>query len=114
MARSMEKYSQLDQEKRTVLLSLLTQDPSADPSAWQLFWQEVLGDDASADGEDLKTLVLVFDATSSSGLVRYKCKRTILLLEDVIRDFQRRMEKAELDTDAPHFSDEELEELLGP
>jgi hypothetical protein len=35
-------------------------------------------------------------------------------LEDVIRDFQRRMEKAELDTDVPHFSDEELEELLGP
>ena len=60
------------------------------------------------------SLVLVFDATASSGLVRYKCKRTILLLEDVIRDFQRRMEKAELDTDVPHFSDEELEELLGP
>ena len=60
------------------------------------------------------SLVLVFDATASSGLVRYKCKRTILLLEDVIRDFQRRIEKAELDTDAPYFSDEELEELLGP
>ena len=59
------------------------------------------------------SLVLVFDATASSGLVRYKCKRTILLLEDVIRDFQRRMEKTELDMDTPHFSDEELEELLG-
>jgi predicted regulator of Ras-like GTPase activity (Roadblock/LC7/MglB family) len=59
------------------------------------------------------SLVLVFDATASSGLVRYKCKRTILLLEDVIRDFQRRMEKTELDMDTPQFSDEELEELLG-
>ncbi|MGD9272215.1 MAG: helix-turn-helix domain-containing protein, partial [Syntrophobacterales bacterium] len=61
MARCMEKYSQLDQEKRTVLLSLLTQDTSADPSAWQLFWQDVLGDDASADEKDLETLVSVFD-----------------------------------------------------
>jgi AcrR family transcriptional regulator len=57
----MEKYSQLDQEKRTVLLSLLTQDRSADPAAWQLFWQDVLGDDASADEKDLETLVSVFD-----------------------------------------------------
>ena len=57
----MEKYSQLDQEKRTVLLSLLSQDTAADPSAWQLFWQDVLGDDAGAGGEDLETLVSVFD-----------------------------------------------------
>jgi AcrR family transcriptional regulator len=61
MARCMEKYSQLDQEKRTVLLSLLSQDTAADPAAWQLFWQDVLGDDAGAGGEDLETLVLVFD-----------------------------------------------------
>jgi AcrR family transcriptional regulator len=57
----MEKYSQLDQDKRTVLLSLLSQDTAADPSAWQLFWQEVLGDDSGAGGEDLETLVSVFD-----------------------------------------------------
>jgi AcrR family transcriptional regulator len=61
MARCMEKYSQLDQEKRTVLLSLLSQDTAADPADWQLFWQDVLGDDASASGEDLETLVSVFD-----------------------------------------------------
>ncbi len=61
MARCMEKYSQLDQEKRAVLLSLLSQDTAADPAAWQLFWQDVLGDDASAGGEDLETLVSVFD-----------------------------------------------------
>jgi predicted regulator of Ras-like GTPase activity (Roadblock/LC7/MglB family) len=59
------------------------------------------------------SLVLVFDASASSGLVRYKCKRTVLLLEDVIRDFQRRIEKTGSATDAPQFSDEELEELLG-
>jgi predicted regulator of Ras-like GTPase activity (Roadblock/LC7/MglB family) len=59
------------------------------------------------------SLVLVFDATSSSGLVRYKCKRTILLLEDVIHDFQRRMEKSETVSGIPQFSDEEIEELLG-
>jgi hypothetical protein len=38
-ARDMEKYSQLDQDKRAALLSLLSQDAAADPSAWQLFWQ---------------------------------------------------------------------------
>ena len=59
------------------------------------------------------SLVLVFDATASSGLVRYKCKHTILLLEDVIRDFQRRIEKTEPVRDVPQFSDAELEELLG-
>ena len=60
------------------------------------------------------SLVLVFDASASAGLIRYKCKRTTLLLEDVIRDSQRRVEKTEFSTDVPQFSDEELEELLGP
>lgn len=59
------------------------------------------------------SLVLVFDASASSGLVRYKCKRTTLLLEEVIRDFQRRMEESETVSEVPQFSDEELEELLG-
>ncbi len=59
------------------------------------------------------SLVLVFDASASSGLVRYKCKRTTQLLEDVIRDFHRRMEKPEAPASTQFFSDEELEELLG-
>jgi len=59
------------------------------------------------------SLVLVFDATASSGLVRYKCKHTTLLIEDVIRDFQRRIEKTEPASSLPQFSDAELEELLG-
>jgi hypothetical protein len=59
------------------------------------------------------SLVLVFDATASSGLVRYKCKRSTLLLEEVIRDFQRRIERAETVKSLPQFTDEEIEELLG-
>lgn len=57
----MEKYSQLNQKKRTELLSLLSQDAAADPSAWQLFWQDVLGDDVGTGGEDLEILVSIFD-----------------------------------------------------
>jgi predicted regulator of Ras-like GTPase activity (Roadblock/LC7/MglB family) len=59
------------------------------------------------------SLVLVFDATASSGLIRYKCKHTIFLLEEVIRDFQSRMEKTDTSMTLPQFSDEELEKLLG-
>jgi hypothetical protein len=58
------------------------------------------------------SLVLVFDASASSGLVRYKCKHTILLLEDVIRNFQHRIEKTGPIAAPLQFSDEELEELL--
>jgi predicted regulator of Ras-like GTPase activity (Roadblock/LC7/MglB family) len=59
------------------------------------------------------SLVLVFDASASSGLIRYKCKHTILLLENVIKDFQQRIEKKESITAPLQFSDKELEELLG-
>jgi hypothetical protein len=59
------------------------------------------------------SLVLVFNASASSGLVRYKCKHTILLLEEVIRDFQRRVEKTGSIGSPLQFSDEELERLLG-
>jgi predicted regulator of Ras-like GTPase activity (Roadblock/LC7/MglB family) len=59
------------------------------------------------------SLVLVFDASTSLGLVRYKAKRTTALLEEVIRDFQRKSEKSQPILDHPDFSDEELEQLLG-
>jgi predicted regulator of Ras-like GTPase activity (Roadblock/LC7/MglB family) len=59
------------------------------------------------------SLVLVFDASASAGLVRYKCKHTTLLLENVIRDFQKRIEKRGSIAAPPQFSDEELEKLLG-
>jgi len=58
------------------------------------------------------SLVVVFDASMSLGLVRYRCKRTGFLLEDVLRSFQHE-EKPAPPPDHPHFSDEELEELLG-
>ena len=59
------------------------------------------------------SLVLVFDASASTALVGYKCKRTVLLLEDVMRDSRRKTEKTEGFLDTPQFSDEELEQLLG-
>jgi predicted regulator of Ras-like GTPase activity (Roadblock/LC7/MglB family) len=59
------------------------------------------------------SLVLIFDASASSGLIQYKCKHAILSLEKVIRDFQQRIEKREFVEEPPQFSDEELEELLG-
>lgn len=59
------------------------------------------------------SLVLVFDASASSGLVRYKCKHAILLLENIIREFQQRTDKKEPIGSPIEFSDEELEELLG-
>jgi predicted regulator of Ras-like GTPase activity (Roadblock/LC7/MglB family) len=59
------------------------------------------------------SLVVVFDASASMGLVRYRSKRATTLLEDVIRDFQRTVQKAASVSDNPQFSDEELEELLG-
>jgi len=57
------------------------------------------------------SLVLVFDSSVSSGLVRYKCKKTVQLLEEILGDFHRRTEK-----NSPmsilQYTDEELEELL--
>ncbi len=58
------------------------------------------------------SLVVVFDATTSLGLVRYKCKRTGFLLEDVIRSMQQNAEDGSM-PDYPDFSDDELEALLG-
>jgi predicted regulator of Ras-like GTPase activity (Roadblock/LC7/MglB family) len=61
------------------------------------------------------SLVLVFDAAASAGLVRYKSKQTLLLLEDVLRDSRRRMEKTESSPGTLNFSfsDDELENLFG-
>jgi predicted regulator of Ras-like GTPase activity (Roadblock/LC7/MglB family) len=59
------------------------------------------------------SLVLVFHATESLGLVRYKCRRTLFILEDVMREFQGKAEKPAKGTDYPCFSDEDLEQLLG-
>ena len=59
------------------------------------------------------SMILVFDAKASTGLVCYKCRQTLLLLEDVLRDCCRRMKKEESTSEVLEFSDEELEALLG-
>ena len=59
------------------------------------------------------SLVLVFNASASSGLVKYKCKHALQLLEDVIRDARSREELNVSTSRPPLFSDEELESLLG-
>jgi predicted regulator of Ras-like GTPase activity (Roadblock/LC7/MglB family) len=59
------------------------------------------------------SLVVVFDASTSLGLVRYRSKRTTTLLEAVIRDVKRRAEKIQPAQERPNFTDEELEQLLG-
>jgi predicted regulator of Ras-like GTPase activity (Roadblock/LC7/MglB family) len=59
------------------------------------------------------SLVFVFDASTSLGLVRYKSKRIMALLEEVIRDSRRRADRIQPVQEKPDFSDEELEQLLG-
>lgn len=59
------------------------------------------------------SLIIVFDASASLGLVRWKAKRTTALLEDVIHDFQRKRKRDNSASRYPQFSDEEIESLLG-
>jgi AcrR family transcriptional regulator len=88
----MEKYSQLDQDKRAALLSLLSQDAAADHSAWQLFWQDVLGDEAGSGGEDLETLFSVFEeGISQITLANLEAEAVISQwVKEVIRIAKRR------------------------
>jgi AcrR family transcriptional regulator len=92
MVRCMEKHPQLDQDKRAVLLSLLSQDTAADPSAWQRFWQDVLDDDAGAGGEDLEALVSIFDdGISQITAANLEAEAVISLwVKEVIRIAKRR------------------------
>lgn len=58
------------------------------------------------------SLVLVFNASTSMGLVRYKAKKTIILLEEVIQDVLRRTPQKTHSAGNPDFSEEELQKLL--
>jgi predicted regulator of Ras-like GTPase activity (Roadblock/LC7/MglB family) len=58
------------------------------------------------------SLVLVFNAATTLGLVRYKAKKAVILLEEVIQDVLRRSEKDAPAMEKPDFSEEELEKLL--
>ena len=58
------------------------------------------------------SLVLVFNASTTMGLVRYKAKKTIILLEEVIQDVLRKTPASAPNEENPDFSEEELERLL--
>ena len=58
------------------------------------------------------SLVLVFNASTTLGLVRYKAKKTIILLEEVIQDVLRRTPQKIPVAGNPGFSEEELDKLL--
>jgi AcrR family transcriptional regulator len=61
MSSYVGKNSQLDKDKRAELLDLLSQGAAADPSAWQLFWQNTLGEATRGNGKDMETLVSIFE-----------------------------------------------------
>ncbi|MEJ2108319.1 MAG: roadblock/LC7 domain-containing protein [Acidobacteriota bacterium] len=58
------------------------------------------------------SLVLVFNASTTLGLVRYKVKKTVILLEEVIQDILNNSPKNIEAEGNPDFSEEELEKLL--
>ena len=58
------------------------------------------------------SLVLVFNASTTLGLVRYKVKKTVILLEEVIQDILKRSPKNNEAEGNPDFTEEELEKLL--
>jgi predicted regulator of Ras-like GTPase activity (Roadblock/LC7/MglB family) len=58
------------------------------------------------------SLVLVFNSSTTLGLVRYKAKKTIILLEEVIQDVLRQSPQNERLEENPDFTEEELEKLL--
>ncbi|MBN2244064.1 MAG: roadblock/LC7 domain-containing protein [Acidobacteria bacterium] len=58
------------------------------------------------------SLVLVFSAGTTLGLVRYKAKKAVILLEEVIQDVLQRSDANTPDAGNPDFSEEELEKLL--
>jgi predicted regulator of Ras-like GTPase activity (Roadblock/LC7/MglB family) len=60
------------------------------------------------------SLVVVFNASTTLGLVRYKAKKTIILLEEVIQDVLRQTPRKRPSEGNPDFSDEELERFLNP
>jgi predicted regulator of Ras-like GTPase activity (Roadblock/LC7/MglB family) len=59
------------------------------------------------------SLVLVFQASESLGLIRYKCRRTLFILEDLMKEFEGRPDTTTSAPGCPNFTDEELEQLLG-
>jgi len=66
-----------------------------------------------ADLQRRFSLVVVFNESTTLGLVRYKVKKTIILLEEVIQNVLERVpEQAQQQKMNPDFSEEELDKLL--
>ena len=61
MSGSGVSETRIEPEQRQLLLSLLMQGSGADPDAWRLFWQEVVGRDVKGDDQGVEILVSVFD-----------------------------------------------------
>lgn len=58
------------------------------------------------------SLVVVFNASTTLGLVRYKVKKAIILLEEVVEDVLKSAPGTVREAGNTDFSDEELEKLL--
>lgn len=58
------------------------------------------------------SFVMVFNATTTLGLVRYKVKKSIILLEEVMRDVLQKSSRKEASAGNPDFSEEELKRFL--
>ena len=65
-----------------------------------------------ADLQKRFSLVVVFNSATTLGLVRYRGKKTIIHLEEVIQDVLKRTPEKVESPGNPDFSEEELEKLL--
>lgn len=65
-----------------------------------------------ADLQRRFSLVVVFNSATTLGLVRYKVKKTIIQLTEVIQDILKRTPAKVDSAENPDFSEEELEKLL--
>ena len=50
-----------DKDKRAEFINLLSQGAAVDPDAWQLFWQNTLGEVTKGNGQDMETLISIFE-----------------------------------------------------
>lgn len=61
MLRYVGKNTHLDEDKRDELLELISQGEAANPSGWELFWQEITGQATGSERKDMETLVSIFE-----------------------------------------------------
>jgi AcrR family transcriptional regulator len=61
MLRYVGKNTHLDEDKRDELLELISQGEAANPSGWELFWQEIFGQATGSEIKNVETLVSIFE-----------------------------------------------------